>query len=53
VGLGYLVWQQPGHTLSGGETQRIKIVRELHKKTNVPALYILDEPTLGLHMEDI
>jgi len=53
VGLGYLVWQQPGHTLSGGESQRLKIVKELARKTPPETLFVLDEPTVGQHMEDI
>ena len=53
VGLDYLVWNQPAYTLSGGEVQRLKIVKELCKKTENQTLYILDEPTVGLHMEDV
>jgi excinuclease ABC subunit A len=53
VGLGYLVWRQPGHTLSGGEVQRLKIVKELCRRTQSATFYILDEPTVGLHMEDV
>ena len=53
VGLGYIKVGQQANTLSGGEAQRVKLATELQKRSNGRSIYVLDEPTTGLHFEDV